>query len=74
MFSHSPQRNIDSDGDFIKRDVGLDTTDFFKSLITKKNEKEEKLKDLDPNQKKDMIKSISAQKYFMMPLEIKQLK
>lgn len=52
----------------------MDTTDFFKSLITKKNENTEKLKDLDPDQKEDMIKSLSSQKYFMMPLEIKQLK
>ena len=60
--------------ELLNKDVGFDTTDFFKSLITKKTDNLAKLKDLDPDQKKDIIAKLSSQKHFMMPLEIKQLK
>ena len=61
-FSESPKRRKDSEGDLITPDVGLATTNFFKSLVNqKKNENKSttKLNNLDPIQKKEMYKKLS---------------
>ena len=75
-FSESPRESIDSDGDIVKLDVGYETTDYFKALLTGTNahDKNEKLKDLDPDQKKKIFERLSSEKHFMMPFEIKQIK
>lgn len=74
-FSESPKIRRDSDGDLVRQDVGLATTDFFKMLVSgNQKSQNEALGTLDPIRKKQMYKKLASQKHFMMPLEMKQLK
>lgn len=76
-FSEEPKpHETHPEESIIDNGPGLESTEFFKTLVGETKEKKQiaKLSSMNPIERKKVLNEMSKQRHFMLPLEIKQLK